>query len=228
MTQVSASDGFEGGSLACRRGGRLVFDQLSFRLAPGEALILTGPNGSGKSSLLRLGAGLLARAGGDLCRNGLDVAADPVHHHADLAFVGHRNALKPTLTVRENLYFWARFNGVDDGVGKALQPLEMAALAELPAGELSAGQQRRLALSRLFLKPVGLWLLDEPTVGLDQASAQRFARAMADHLARGGMIMAATHTDLGLGDLGVRAQALDLGDFAARFGPADLEAEAWA
>lgn len=204
-----------------------MFDGLSFKLAPGEALILSGPNGSGKSSLLRLAAGLLARAGGELRRNGLDVAADPVDHHADLAFVGHRNAFKPTLSVRDNLRFWARFGGSDANLEKALQPLEMEALANLPAGELSAGQQRRLALSRLFLKPVGLWLLDEPTVGLDQANGARFARAMADHLARGGMIMTATHTDLGLGKLGVETQTLDLGDFAPGFDPAAPDTEAW-
>ncbi|RMF10572.1 MAG: heme ABC exporter ATP-binding protein CcmA [Alphaproteobacteria bacterium] len=195
---VQTQDGFEARSLACRRAGRLVFEGLDFSLAPGQLLVLTGANGSGKSSLLRLAAGLLSPAGGALLRAGVDLAKDRDSHLADLHFVGHKNALKPTLSAAANLEFWARFLGDAGNVEQGLDAMGLGGLADLPAGELSAGQQRRLGLARLFLRPATLWLLDEPTVGLDQASRTRLADAMRRHLECGGMILAATHEDLGL------------------------------
>jgi heme exporter protein A len=191
--------------LACLRGERVVFAELSFRCAAGEALVLTGANGAGKSTLLRLLAGLLAPLEGSLRWNGADALADRAAHARRLRYVSHQDALKPALTARENLAFAARLAGGD--VDAALATLGLAALADLPARVLSAGQQRRLALARLALAPASaavgaaaapLWLLDEPTVGLDAASVALFGRLLAAHRAAGGMVIATTHLPLPL------------------------------
>jgi len=203
---------FAGAALTCRRGERLVFAGLDFALGPGEALLLTGPNGSGKSSLLRLMAGLLPPAAGTLTWDGAPIAADPEAHRARLRFVGHLDAVKPVLSAAENLAFWAGLGGAaPDAVNQALDRLGLDRLADLPARLLSAGQKRRLALARLLLAPAALWLLDEPTVGLDEAALARFAEALAAHRAAGGRVVAATHTPLALPG----AAALALADFAA-------------
>lgn len=182
--------------LACWRGERLVFADLSFSVEPGEALLLTGANGAGKSSLLRVVAGLIPAAEGKLVWNGADAMADRVAHGARLRYLGHMDAAKPALTARENLAFHARLHGGD--VAAALAALDLSELAELPARVLSSGQRRRLALARLALAPAPLWLLDEPTVGLDAASVGRLGPLLAAHRARGGMILAATHLPLPL------------------------------
>lgn len=204
------TDLFEGVGLTCERGGREVFRDLSFKLPRGRLLLVQGPNGSGKSSLLRLCAGLIPPAGGRLLRGGEPVSDDPDSHRAGLHYVGHLAALKPPLTLRRNLEHWAALYGVTAPRGvvvAALDRLRLAALADLPARILSAGQQRRAALARLLIRPAPLWLLDEPTVGLDARSAADLARLMAEHLAAGGQIMAATHQDLGIAD----HDLLDLG-----------------
>jgi len=190
----------EGQGLACWRGERAVFTDLSFQLAPGGALLLTGPNGAGKSSLLRLLAGLIPAADGRLLWNGEDALADRVTHARRLRYLGHGDALKPSLTAAENLDFYARLWGGE--VAPALTALDLSALADLPARVLSSGQKRRLALARLALAPASLWLLDEPTVGLDAASVERLGMLLADHRARGGMVLAATHLPLPLPDAG--------------------------
>jgi heme exporter protein A len=182
--------------LACWRGERLVFSGLSFALAPGEALLLTGANGAGKSSLLRVLAGLIPAAEGRLLWGGGEALADRTAHGARLRYLGHQDALKPALTARENLAFAARLHGGD--VAAALAALGLTELAELPARVLSSGQKRRLALARLALSPAVLWLLDEPSVGLDAASVGRLAPVFAAHRARGGMVIAATHLPLPL------------------------------
>ena len=184
--------------LACWRAERLVFAGLSFEVSPGEALLLTGANGAGKSSLLRLLAGLIPAAEGQLLWDGQDGFADLPAHGARLRYLGHQDALKPALTARENLDFFARLWGGD--VGAALSALDLTALAELPARVLSSGQKRRLALARLALAPARLWLLDEPSVGLDAASVGRLGPLFAAHRAAGGMILAATHLPLPLPD----------------------------
>lgn len=182
--------------LACWRGERLVFADVSFVLVPGEALLLTGANGAGKSSLLRVLAGLLPAAEGRLRWGADDVFADRISHGARLRFLGHHDAVKPALSARENLAFHARLHG--GPVEPALARLGLSDLAELPARVLSSGQKRRLALARLALAPAALWLLDEPTVGLDAASVRRIAPLFAEHRERGGMIVAATHLPLPL------------------------------
>lgn len=186
----------EARDLACLRGERVVFAGLSFALAPGGALLLTGPNGAGKSSLLRLLAGLLVPAEGSLLWGGEDALADRARHARRLRYVGHGDALKPALTARENLAFYARLWGGE--VEAALTALDLLPLADLPARVLSTGQRRRLGLARLALAPAPLWLLDEPTTGLDAASVQRLGALLARHREAGGMVLAATHLPLPL------------------------------
>ncbi len=188
----------EAQQLACWRAERLVFAGLSFTLAPGEALLLTGANGAGKSSLLRLLAGLVPAAEGRLLWQGADALADLPAHARRLRYLGHQDALKPSLSARANLGFFARLHGGDPDA--ALGALDLLPLADLPARVLSSGQKRRLALARLALAPAPLWLLDEPTVGLDAASVARLGPLLAAHRARGGMVVAATHLPLPLDD----------------------------
>jgi len=186
----------EAQDLACRRGERAIFAGLSFRLAPGEALLLLGANGSGKSSLLRLLAGRLAPAEGRLLWDGTDALADRAAHATRLRYLAHQEALKPSLTATENLDFFARLWGGTPAA--ALARLDLSPLADLPVRLLSAGQRRRLALARLALAPVPLWLLDEPTLGLDAAAVGRLGGLLASHRAAGGMVLAATHLQLPL------------------------------
>lgn len=183
--------------VACLRGGRLVFEGLSFAVAGGEALVLTGANGAGKTSLLRQIAGLLELARGRIMLAG----GDPERGLGEQAhYVGHLDALKPAMSVIETLRFWGDFlgGGEEDGAVRALDALALSGLADLPAAYLSAGQRRRLSLARLLIAPRPLWLLDEPTVALDAASVARLLGLMRAHLAAGGLIVAATHLDLGL------------------------------
>lgn len=186
----------EARELACWRGDRAIFAGLSFTLEPGGALLLLGPNGAGKSSLLRLLAGLIPAAEGTLLWQGRDALADRVAHAGRLRYLSHQDALKPSLTARENLRLFARLWGGEEAV--ALAAVGLLELADLPARLLSSGQKRRLALARLALAPVPLWLLDEPTVGLDSASVARLGALLAAHRAAGGAVLAATHLPLPL------------------------------
>ena len=204
---------FEAAGLACVRGERLVFEHLDFTLGPGGALLLEGPNGSGKSSLLRLCAGLLAPAEGRLAWDQAAIGEDPEAHRERLQFVGHLDGVKPVFTVVENLGFWAGLCGAAPAtVLDALERVGLGHLAGLPARFLSAGQRRRLNLARLLLgTATPLWLLDEPTSALDRAGAEMLAGVIEQHRTGGGMVIAATHLDLGL----EAPQRLDLRDYAA-------------
>ena len=182
--------------LAAFRGGRLVFRDLGFTVPAGSALVLTGPNGAGKSTLLRLLAGLLPPAAGQVLWQGEDALADLPLHARRIAYVGHQDAVKPGLSAAENLAFAARIGQVAVGVG--LGAMGLSALADLPARMLSAGQRRRLALARLALSPAPLWLVDEPTLGLDARAVELFGALVSEHRARGGLVVAATHAALPL------------------------------
>jgi heme exporter protein A len=195
-----------GHGLSCQRGGRLVFAGLVFSIGPGGGLLLTGPNGSGKSSLLRMLAGLLAPAGGELRIDDRDVREDPDQWRRSVAFVGHHDPVKPVMTVREHLAFWSVMTGGGDVV-QAMEAFDLAHLASTPGRFLSAGQKRRANLARLMVSDAPLWLLDEPSTALDAASTQLLEDAMAAHREAGGMIIASSHIPLGLGD----ADSLDLG-----------------
>jgi heme exporter protein A len=173
-------------NLACRRGGRLVFEGLCGAVAPGEALLLTGPNGSGKSSALRLLANLNTPAAGSITRT------------AEHGFLGHDAALKLQHSVEEELLFWCRLKGDLSQMEAALAAMNLTELRRTPCRLLSSGQRRRTALARILCCGVPLWLLDEPTVGLDAASQALLTQALNAHLARGGGIIAATHDPLHL------------------------------
>jgi heme exporter protein A len=184
--------------VAVFRGERLVFRDFSFTVARGGALVLAGPNGSGKSTLLRLLAGLVRPAAGLVLWDGADAFADLATHGSRVAYLGHQDAVKPGLTVVENLRFAAAVSG--RSILAALEAVGLESLADLPARMLSAGQKRRLALSRLALSAAPLWLLDEPTLGLDTRSIDRFGRLLATHRGAGGMVVTATHVPLPLPD----------------------------
>jgi len=198
--------------LACRRGERLVFAGLGCRVPSGGALLLTGSNGSGKSSLLRLLATLLTPASGELLWGGVPVARDWARYRALIHYVGHLDALKPALTPRETLGFWASLRGgTEPVIDAALAAFGLGAVADRPCGWLSAGQRRRLALARLVAAPAPIWLLDEPTVALDSDGEARLLTLIAEHRAAGGRVVLATHQPLALSE----AAVIVLDDFAA-------------
>lgn len=183
--------------LSGERGGQPVFSDVGFSLAEGDALTVTGRNGSGKSTLLRVVAGLLQAAGGTVRLEGGGEAFPTVASAAH--YLGHLNAMKPTLTMAENLAFWRDFCGeADISVGEALETVGLGAIGHLPFGYLSTGQKRRAAIARLLVSRRPIWLLDEPTAGLDAESERQFSALMERHRAGGGMILAATHLPLGI------------------------------
>lgn len=189
-------------NLRLERSGRPVVADLSFTLPAGEALLLTGANGAGKSTLLRALAGLFAPTNGTIRLDG-----PPGDFDADLTVaerchvIGHQNGLKSALTAFENLLFWSNYFGASNPAARvdaALDRMDLASLAEIPAAYMSAGQKRRLGLARLLVADRPVWLLDEPTVSLDQASAARLGNIINTHVASGGLAIAATHLPLGL------------------------------
>lgn len=185
-----------GRGVTCVRGGREVFAALDFEAVSGEAVAVVGRNGSGKTSLLRLIAGLLIPAGGTIA---LDAGDTELTLPEQCHYLGHRDALKPALSVTENLAFWADFLGGERfDAAESLTTVGLDHAADLPAAFLSAGQRRRLSLARLLIVRRPVWLLDEPTTALDLAGQDMFGSLMRAHLARGGLIIAATHAPLGI------------------------------
>lgn len=179
-----------------------MLDEISFSLGRGEALLLTGPNGSGKSTLLRVLAGLCPFMGGSFFFD--DAPGHAVGQGLNIAYLGHQEALKPGLSLRENLALDARSGNAS--CDEALEQLDLSQQAELPCRLLSAGQKRRGAFARVLLRRAPLWLLDEPSLGLDTQALARLGTLMAAHRAAGGLIIATTHVTLPLPD----ARTLDL------------------
>lgn len=189
--------------LSAKRGEDLIFQDISFEIEAGKALVVKGPNGSGKSTLLRVVAGLLPRESGKV-RLGDQGSQEAVA--AACHYLGHRNAMKRELTVEENLRFWKAFlgdsadgNGMD--IGNAADAVGLGGIVHLPFGYLSAGQQRRMAMAKLLVAWRPVWILDEPTAALDTAAEMMFAGLVKEHLKRGGLALAATHQPLGLGEM---------------------------
>ena len=189
-------------NLACRRGGRAVFRDLQLMLRAGQTLALRGPNGAGKSTLLRQLAGLLPVAAGDARLDGVSLARDRGAFQEKVLYAGHLDAVKPALTVADNLALWAALHGPGASrIAPVLDRFGLGHMTDRPAGECSAGQKRRLGLARLMPVPRPLWLLDEPTVSLDAEGARLVASMVEAHASAGGMAIVATHIDLGIASL---------------------------
>ena len=183
-------------NLSCQRGGRTIFNELSLQIEPGEAVVLRGPNGAGKSTLLRVIAGLIPAQSGEINLNGVSFN-NRDDFQGQVTYSGHLDAIKPQLTVVENLRFWADLFGADN-LDQTMAEFLLDEIANRPAHTCSAGQKRRLGLARIAVTSRPLWLLDEPTVSLDTETTARFAGIIDAHCAAGGMAFIATHIDLGL------------------------------
>lgn len=209
---------FAGQDLVCIRGERLVFSKLNFTLESGGCLTLIGHNGAGKSSLLRMMAGLLRPAAGTMTWDGQGVLDDMDEHRDRLHYVGHHDAIKPVLTVEENLKFWAGLRSdaseAQANFREALDVFSIAHLIDIPGRFLSAGQKRRANLARIIASKSPVWLLDEPTTALDKESIKKLEEVIEKHRENGGMVVLSTHSDMNIKD----QQILDVGTFSAARG----------
>jgi len=209
---------FAGQDLVCIRGERLVFSKLNFSLKSGGALVLIGHNGAGKSSLLRMMAGLLNPRGGAMTWDGVPISGDMDEHRERLHYVGHHDAIKPVLSVEENLLFWAGLRDVEGAARlnfkEALDIFSIPHLIDVPGRFLSAGQKRRVNLARIIASKSPVWLLDEPTTALDKETIKKLEDVMEVHRQNGGMIVLSTHSDVNLSN----PEILNVGDFVAARG----------
>ncbi|WP_340148861.1 heme ABC exporter ATP-binding protein CcmA [uncultured Sneathiella sp.] len=193
-------------NLACQRADQIIFENVSFSLAPGEAIWVRGRNGAGKSSLLRICARLLKPLDGSISWQGENILDDPESYVGAYQYLGHQDALKSAMTVEENIKFWADYHGEAD-VSAALAEFDLMPLRNVSAGILSQGQRKRVNLARLAASPASLWILDEPLSALDRHYIGQFRERLSRHLAAGGMAIYATHQDLELND----SKSLELG-----------------
>lgn len=190
--------------LSLKRGNRLLIKSLSFSLNKGESLLITGPNGVGKTTLIRSIAGFIEPIAGKITYRLDEEPSQPKQSPNDeldnrnehIHYIGHKNGIRTSLTVLENLEFWQTFFGSNSSLKEIIKTYYLESLINIPAGYLSAGQKRRLGLARLSIVNRPIWLLDEPTVSLDKMSAEIVATAANDHLSNGGILVAATHIPL--------------------------------
>ncbi len=202
MAAVATDTGLNARHLACMRNDRNLFEQLSFRLGCGQALILEGRNGSGKTSLLRILCGMRQPDDGRLHWDGEDIFRLGPEYHAQIAYVGHRDGVKQDLSAGENLRL-ARGLGAPNpafSIEAALDRVELWEHEDVLARNLSAGQQRRLALARLLVTRAKLWILDEPFTSLDSHGIDIVESLFANHLAGGGMLAVTSHHPVSLND----------------------------
>jgi len=198
--------------LVCERGERRLFQDLSFTLAAGELLYVHGPNGSGKTTLLRTLCGLALPVAGEIRWKGQNIRRLDEEYHREMAYVGHLNGVKDEMTALENLEVVGRLNGVADSEERALEALrrlELTACAELPGKALSQGQKRRVALARLLLAPMALWIMDEPFNALDVKAVGMIQGVLSQHLDNGGMVVLTTHQEVEI--ISHRARHVHLG-----------------
>jgi len=208
--------------LTVNRGDRPVFRGLGFDLRSGELLKLIGPNGSGKATLLKALAGLIDSTQGEVSADGAQIHGDTEWISRNICYLGHKNALKREFTVLENIEFWADLWDSTDKITSSIAQMGVGYLKDTPVRYLSSGQTRRTALARSLCHPAGLWLYDEPTVGLDDQGLKLLAAAMKTHMSKGGMIICATHVDLGLEEDALKT--LNLGDFSVS---AAMQGDQW-
>jgi len=231
------SNRLRGVNLTCIRGDRPVFSGLEFDLPPGRALVLSGPNGSGKSSLMKIIAGLLPAQQGSItfCHDDIpdnipdnildNILGDRDWISRNICYLAHKNSLKAEMTVAENLAFWASLEHFDGDIGEKAALIGIDHCLDLPVCYLSSGQARRAALARVLCHPGKIWLLDEPTVGLDSAGVGLLAELMDGHLCGGGRILAATHIGLGLDPQ--KTGQLNMQDYRVRRQPPHQETLLW-
>ena len=195
-------DEWSGDDLVARRGEKLVFSDLRFSLSAGDSLLLTGQNGSGKSTLLRLMAGLGQPSSGGLFWNSQNIRHDLITHFERLNYVGHLTGVKLVLNVEEDLSFWMTLHNDYDSevIDYALDHFALLKQKDIPIRFLSSGQKRKLALARLLVRPSRIWLLDEPTIGLDQSGIYSLEKIIQDHRAKDGIVIVASHVKIELGD----------------------------
>ncbi len=199
-------------NMTCIRGDRAIFSNLEFELPPGRALILNGANGSGKSSLLKIVAGLLQAQNGALFFDHQDILGDQDWISHNICYLDHNNGMKPEMTVAENLIFWAEMAHHHEDVRTAASKVGIDHCLDLPVCYLSSGQARRAAITRVLCHPGQIWLLDEPTVGLDREGVALLAGLMNEHLTQGGRILTATHIELDIDP--AKYAILNMSDFA--------------
>ncbi len=213
----SVSENLRGQNLTCIRGDKVIFSGLAFDLPPGRALILHGANGSGKSSLMKIIAGLLPAQSGGISCDDEDILADKDWISRNICYLAHKNGMKPEMTVAENLAFWANMEHHKGSISNEAVKIGIDHCLDLPVSYLSSGQARRAALTRVLCHPGRIWLLDEPTVGLDTEGVKLLAGLMNDHLENGGRILTATHIQLGIDP--DKSAVLNMSDFPPATAP---------
>ena len=210
MSKYKTSNSLQTTALQCERGARLLFDDIAVELNSGEALLVQGANGSGKTSLLRIITGLTPPITGEVRWNGVAVADDEQAYQRELLYIGHQAAIKQELSVRENLRLHYALNGYEtDSMVDLAEKIGLRQRLGVICSRLSAGQQRRVSLARLFLSNQALWVLDEPLTALDVDFIAVIEARLQAHLASGGMLVLTTHRGLDLGTAKVRNLNLD-------------------